>query len=377
MDQHTSNCCCFCHKTFKSLGKHYKGCPKRDGKDYQHLLSKKTITKKQSSKAKKVPCPICNKKFLRLETHLRTSASCKTVTQPIESPPSPPNSSLCAVPSPPPRSPPVHCVVPPPPVNPSLCYVAPPPPINPPLCSVAPPSPVNPSLCYVAPPPPINPPLCSVAPPSSVNPSLCYVAPPPPINPPLCSVAPPSPINSSLGSVAPPSPVNPSLCYVAPPPPINPPLCSVAPSSSVNPSLCYVPPPPPINPPLCSVASPPPINPSLCSTTPAPINLSLGTVQRMKLPQTADGWKEADEHMKQVVVPNVLQETDVNVMNHMLCYGIYSYFTTKYGTQQHNRHNQHQTKVLKKSNELKAGNPETAAERLSQQPTQICQEDPE
>ena len=40
-------------------------------------------------------------------------------------------------------------------------------------------------------------------------------------------------------------------------------------------------------------------------------------------------------------------------MNHVLCYGIYSYFTTKYGTQQPNRHNQHQTKVLKKSNELK------------------------
>ena len=73
----------------------------------------------------------------------------------------------------------------------------------------------------------------------------------------------------------------------------------------------------------------------------------------MKLPQTADSWKEADEHMKQVVVPNVLQETDVNVMNHVLCYGIYSYFTTKCGTQQPNRHNQHQTKVLKKSNELK------------------------
>ena len=39
-------------------------------------------------------------------------------------------------------------------------------------------------------------------------------------------------------------------------------------------------------------------------------------------------------------------------MNHVLCLGIYSYFTSKYGTQQLNRHNQHQTKVMKKRNEL-------------------------
>ena len=71
MDQTTSNSCCFCHKTFKSLGNHYKGCPDRNGECYQHLLSKKTLAKKQHGKARKAPCPKCGKMFLRLETHLR------------------------------------------------------------------------------------------------------------------------------------------------------------------------------------------------------------------------------------------------------------------------------------------------------------------
>ena len=76
----------------------------------------------------------------------------------------------------------------------------------------------------------------------------------------------------------------------------------------------------------------------------------------MKLPQTAEGWSEADEYMKQFVVSRVLHEVDVNVMNHALCAVIDSYFTTEYGTlelNQHHQHCQHLSKVQKMRNELK------------------------
>ena len=84
MDPAQSNHCCFCHKDFKSVGNHYKNCPERNGKDYQHLLSDKTLAKKRSEKTKKVPCPKCGKQFLRLETHLRNSAVCKSSYVPFQ-----------------------------------------------------------------------------------------------------------------------------------------------------------------------------------------------------------------------------------------------------------------------------------------------------
>ena len=78
-------CCCFCQKTFKGLEIHYKGCPERHGADYHHLLSEKTKAKKQSGKAKKAPCPKCDKHFLQLETQcLMQSHTC--VTQSCTSP---------------------------------------------------------------------------------------------------------------------------------------------------------------------------------------------------------------------------------------------------------------------------------------------------
>ena len=80
MDQSSSNCCCFCRKSFKSLGNHYKGCPERNGADYQHLLSQRTLDNKSKGKAKKLPCPKCGKRFIRLEAHLRNNAACKNVT---------------------------------------------------------------------------------------------------------------------------------------------------------------------------------------------------------------------------------------------------------------------------------------------------------
>ena len=102
MDQSTLKGCCFCHNTFKSLGNHYKGCPERNGADYQHLLSQRTLDNKSKGKAKKLPCPKCGKRFIRLEAHLRNNASCKNITLPAEHgasppPPPPPVSSTTAL----------------------------------------------------------------------------------------------------------------------------------------------------------------------------------------------------------------------------------------------------------------------------------------
>ena len=67
--------CPFCEKSFRKLGLHLAHCKQRDGRDYQHLLSQKTLAKKR--KSKKQLCPSCGKLFLRLDTHLRLSRSCQ------------------------------------------------------------------------------------------------------------------------------------------------------------------------------------------------------------------------------------------------------------------------------------------------------------
>ena len=188
-----SKSCPFCQKDFKKLGNHLKYCKEQNGRDYEHLLSEKTLLKKSAtSRMKKETCPNCGRKFECLSTHLRSSATCKITQTSI------PTSSATTV--------------------------------------------------------------------HSTSPSQ---------QPPL-----------------------PKATQTAPP-------------------------------------------------------HNVTTLPRMKLPQTADGWAEANEYMHRVIVPSVVQELGVNAMNHVLCYGIYSYFTSKYGIQQPNKHHQHKAKVQRQSNELK------------------------
>ena len=96
-----SRACPFCLQVFARLGNHLKGCPQRQGRDYTHLLSQKTLSK-NTSKAKKMPCPKCGIKFERLDTHLRNSATCKNApTQPSTSPsPTPVDTISATVPDP-------------------------------------------------------------------------------------------------------------------------------------------------------------------------------------------------------------------------------------------------------------------------------------
>ena len=201
MDQSTLyKTCPFCNKDYKKLGIHLTHCPDRNGRDFEHLLSQKTLDKRSGKKTKET-CPKCGKKFDHLDTHLWTSATCKD-TQPNSNHPE-------NVPS------------------------------------------------------------------------------------------------------------------------------SVASSPIVSPSQ-----------PTQFLQFP-------RETHPLPSQIPhMTTALRMKLPHTAEGWCEADEHLRQVVVPRVLHEIDVNTMNHVLSLGIYSYFSSKYGIQEVNEHHRHQTKLQKHRNDL-------------------------
>ena len=76
----TSNHCPFCGKEFVRVGNHLKHCPQRQGREYNHLLSQKTLQKK-TVKQKREKCPKCEKLFDRLDTHLRNSATCRSLPQ--------------------------------------------------------------------------------------------------------------------------------------------------------------------------------------------------------------------------------------------------------------------------------------------------------
>ena len=67
--------CPFCGSTFKNLGSHLSHCKLRGDGEYEHLLCAKTLPKR--TKAKNKSCPICNKQFACLNTHLRLSRSCQ------------------------------------------------------------------------------------------------------------------------------------------------------------------------------------------------------------------------------------------------------------------------------------------------------------
>ena len=84
--------CPFCGNEFRGLGNHLPHCKDRQGRDYSMYLAQKTLEKK-SKKVSRKACPKCHKMFVRLDTHLKNSAICKSVASSDPSPlpePSPP-----------------------------------------------------------------------------------------------------------------------------------------------------------------------------------------------------------------------------------------------------------------------------------------------
>ena len=73
--------CPFCSCEFVRLGNHLPHCRERKG-DYSEFLSSATRKKAANiKKSKKCLCPRFGKLFKRLDTHLRTSATCKKLTR--------------------------------------------------------------------------------------------------------------------------------------------------------------------------------------------------------------------------------------------------------------------------------------------------------
>ena len=74
--------CPFCHRSgVRRLGNHLPCCPERNGRDYFDFLSDKTkANKMRPNSCKSILCPRYHKKFSRLDTHLRNSASCRDVS---------------------------------------------------------------------------------------------------------------------------------------------------------------------------------------------------------------------------------------------------------------------------------------------------------
>ena len=125
--------CPFCNKHgFKRLGNHLPHCCERNGRDYGPFLSKKTLHKEKANSCKSSFCPKCHKRFIRLDTHLRTSATCRHVPssdKAFSTPCAPPamEAGSCpahtaAPPAQPLTEPPQPC--PPPPAAPTIfsCY---------------------------------------------------------------------------------------------------------------------------------------------------------------------------------------------------------------------------------------------------------------
>ena len=82
---------------FKRVGNHLPHCKQRDGKDYTQYLAPKTLKNKSQSR-KKAKCPKCDKYFVRLGTHHRNSALCRSIpslpSHPVQS-----NTMACTAPS--------------------------------------------------------------------------------------------------------------------------------------------------------------------------------------------------------------------------------------------------------------------------------------
>lgn len=64
----TTTPCPFCNTLFKRVGNHLPYCKRRDGKEYSQYLAPTTLK--------------CDKCFVRLDTHLRKSASCRCIPSP-------------------------------------------------------------------------------------------------------------------------------------------------------------------------------------------------------------------------------------------------------------------------------------------------------
>ena len=381
MDQPAPLSCCFCKGIFKRLGNHYKNCPSRDGRDYQHLLSQKTIDKK--AKAKKVPCPKCGKFFIRLETHLRNSATCKSTEVPQ---PSSPTALTLHHPYSPTHTPKSHYTS----LSDSFVPSPPPLPSNPMHVSHPSPSSISPS-----------PSPSSVSHPSFVphhpdvlsssvsHPSFV------PHHPDVLSSPVSHPSNVPTSSVPLPFESHPSPIFVPLPPheytpchmsfvhynhacgthpshahthPTNPLQSSLTHASHLTPVITLTPPQS-----HHTHSSPPSQHAHSSITTPcqlhhgqeAPPTTSSSTnydlLPPFSAPQSLSEWTQMDEYLSEHVIPVVLQADNVEDMSTLLSRGIQVFLSSNYPAHTHNTSGKSKSMKQTHQRALKAARDEKTA----------------
>ena len=148
-------------------------------------------------------------------------------------------------------------------------------------------------------------------------------------------VSPPSPHHTN-SIVSPPSPHH-TNSIVSPPSPHHTnsiPISPSPPSNFVHHS--------------CSVPPHPDIPPVLPPHTPPPVLLP-----RIVLPKTPEEWSEVNSFVQSTIVPAVLMESDVDVMNWIINHGLYNHLASRFGTMNANHHHQHIRQVRTKENAIK------------------------
>ena len=82
----------------------------------------------------------------------------------------------------------------------------------------------------------------------------------------------------------------------------------------------------------------PPVSPAPIPPPPSRATPEQATLPTPKLPSSPREWAEADQHFKDTLVPSVLDCSNVDVMDHILCHGIHSFLASRHGVRTPRQH---------------------------------------
>ena len=74
---------------------------------------------------------------------------------------------------------------------------------------------------------------------------------------------------------------------------------------------------------------------------PSTTTTSTNQLLPVNLPQSPHEWSELDSFCHVYIVPQVLQSSDVNATNDMICHDLYQYLASKHGTRSNTSNKQH------------------------------------
>ena len=74
---------------------------------------------------------------------------------------------------------------------------------------------------------------------------------------------------------------------------------------------------------------------------------------RLRLPESQEEWEETNTYFSQVLVPQVISQVSPDSKNSVLSEGVYTFFSSKYGTIQPSKKNRRQEKCAQALNRAK------------------------